>query len=101
MTKTYVQWDTSGKGYKSQTDREYYEDGKHGTLASHNGGSKNCVMPIDYKLRRLTPTEASRLQTIPPWYEWIVSDSQIYKLLGNGFTADVIKHILSYYKSEK
>lgn len=52
----------------------------------------------DLILRRLTPTECARLQTIPDWYIWDVSDTQIYKLLGNGFTIEVIKHILSYYK---
>lgn len=50
----------------------------------------------DYKLRRLTPTECARLQNIPDWYEWIVSDTQIYKMLGNGWTVGVIKHIFSY-----
>jgi DNA-cytosine methyltransferase len=47
-------------------------------------------------LRYITPTECSRLQTIPEWYEWIVSDTQIYKMLGNGWTIEVIKHIFKY-----
>lgn len=50
----------------------------------------------DFKLRRLTPTECARLQTIPDWYEWIVSDTQQYKMLGNGWTVEVIKHIFQY-----
>lgn len=49
----------------------------------------------DYKLRRLTPIECARLQTIPEWYKWIVSDTQIYRMLGNGWTVEVIKHIFS------
>ena len=49
-----------------------------------------------YTLRRLTPIECARLQTVPEWYEWIVSDSQIYKMLGNGWTIEVIKHIFSF-----
>ena len=47
-------------------------------------------------IRRLTPTECARLQTIPEWYEWIVSDSQEYKMLGNAWTIEVIKHILKH-----
>jgi DNA (cytosine-5)-methyltransferase 3A len=48
------------------------------------------------QLRRLTPTECARLQTIPDWYEWVVSDTQQYKMLGNGWTVEVIKHIFQY-----
>lgn len=48
------------------------------------------------RIRRLTPTECARLQTIPDWYKWIVSDTQQYKLLGNGWTIKVIKHIISF-----
>ena len=51
-----------------------------------------------YTLRRLTPLECQRLQTVPSWYKWIVSDSQIYKMLGNGWTVEAIKHILKYLK---
>ena len=45
------------------------------------------------EIRRLTPTECARLQTIPDWYKWKCSDSQIYKMLGNGWTVAVIAHI--------
>ena len=47
-------------------------------------------------LRRLTPLECSRLQTVPFWYKWECSDTQQYKMLGNGWTIEVIKHILSF-----
>lgn len=50
----------------------------------------------DFKLRRLTPLECNRLQTIPPYYKWVVSDSQQYKMLGNGWTVEIIKHIFSF-----
>ena len=96
MTKNYVQWDTSGKGYKSQQDRAFYPEGKHGTLSA---AKQNNILKQNITLRRLTPTECTRLQTVPNWYIWDVSDTQIYKLLGNGFTIEAIKHILSYYKS--
>lgn len=47
-------------------------------------------------IRRLTPIECSRLQTIPEWYKWECSDTQQYKMLGNGWTVEVIKHIFSF-----
>ena len=46
-------------------------------------------------VRRLTPTECARLQTIPNWYKWDCSDTQQYSMLGNGWTVEVIKHIFS------
>lgn len=49
-----------------------------------------------YEIRRLTPTECARLQTIPEWYKWECSNTQQYKMLGNGWTVEVIKHILSF-----
>lgn len=70
----------------------------------------NCLMSAqnnfmqytnDSQIRRLTPKEVSRLQTIPDWYEWIVSDTQIYKMCGNGWTVDVIVHILSFMFKEQ
>ena len=47
-------------------------------------------------IRRLTPTECARLQTIPDWYKWECSDTQQYKMLGNGWTVEVIKHIFKF-----
>jgi site-specific DNA-cytosine methylase len=52
-------------------------------------------------IRRLTPTECSRLQTIPPWYRWECSDSQAYRMLGNGWTVEVIKHIFRFLPFER
>jgi DNA (cytosine-5)-methyltransferase 3A len=49
------------------------------------------------KVRRLTPTECKRLQTVPDWYDMsVVSDTQQYKMLGNGWTIEVIKYILNF-----
>ena len=50
-----------------------------------------------YIIRKLTVLEAMRLQTVPEWYVFPVSDSQAYKMLGNGWTVDVIAHIMSYF----
>ena len=51
-----------------------------------------------YIIRKLTVRECMRLQTVPEWYEFPVSDSQAYKMLGNGWTCEVITHILKYLK---
>ena len=63
---------------------------------ARNDGSGQPVAKIGNMLRRLTPTECSRLQTIPDWYKWGCSDTKAYKMLGNGWTVEVIKHILSH-----
>lgn len=47
-----------------------------------------------YIIRKLTVTECKRLQTVPDDYIFPVSDTQAYKMLGNGWTVDVIAHIL-------
>lgn len=53
------------------------------------------------KIRRLTPTECARLQTIPDWYKWDgISDTQRYKMLGNGWNVETIKHIFKYLKKQ-
>ncbi len=53
-----------------------------------------------YIIRKLTVKECMRLQTVPEWYQFPVSDTQAYKLLGNGWTVDVIAHILHYIKQD-
>ena len=47
-----------------------------------------------YIIRKLTVRECMRLQTVPEWYEFPVSDRQAYKMLGNCWTCEVIAHIL-------
>jgi len=51
---------------------------------------------IEY--RKLTPKECERLQTLPDNYTDGISDTQRYKIIGNGWTVDVISHILSFMK---
>lgn len=53
-----------------------------------------------YIIRKLTVSECKRLQTVPEWYEFPVSDSQAYKMLGNGWTVEVIVHLLKGCVSE-
>lgn len=50
-----------------------------------------------YIIRKLTVTECKRLQTVPEDYVFPVSDTQAYKMLGNGWTVDVIAHIMSHF----
>lgn len=47
-----------------------------------------------YIIRKLTVRECMRLQTVPEWYEFPVSNAQAYKMLGNGWTIEVIAHLL-------
>lgn len=50
-----------------------------------------------YIIRKLTVNECKKLQTVPDWYDMsVISNSQCYKCLGNGWTCDVISHILSH-----
>lgn len=66
------------------------------TARARQDGSGQACIASEVALRRLTPTECARLQTIPSWYRWACSDSQAYRMLGNGWTVEVIKHILSF-----
>jgi DNA (cytosine-5)-methyltransferase 3A len=70
------------------------ENGKHFTLCK---GEAHGIK-YDNRIRRLTPLECERLQTVADNYTNHVSDSQRYKMLGNGWTVDVIAHIFSYLK---
>jgi DNA (cytosine-5)-methyltransferase 3A len=87
----------SGGKQPYQQNRVYDPNGKNPALCSGQeqwGG--NAVLQSDFKIRRLTPTECARLQSIPEWYKWNCSDTQTYRMLGNGFNVEVIKHILKY-----
>jgi site-specific DNA-cytosine methylase len=56
------------------------------------------IVEKQFRIRRLTPIECERLQTVKDNYTNHVSDSQRYKMLGNGWTVDVICHIFNYIK---
>jgi DNA-cytosine methyltransferase len=57
-----------------------------------------CGQAVEYKsnIRRLTPIECERLQTMKDNYTNHVSDTQRYKMIGNGWTVEVIKYIFLY-----
>lgn len=95
-----VEFDENGKPTKARS----YADGKIYTVYEVKGGKitiKGKQYPIKladgfYIIRKLTVTECCRLQTLPDDYCRAVSASQAYKGLGNGWTAEVIIHILSH-----
>ncbi|QZI87834.1 DNA (cytosine-5-)-methyltransferase [Vibrio phage 103E44.1] len=56
------------------------------------------VLDSKTEYRKLTPVECERLQTVPDGYTASVSNTQRYKMLGNGWTVDVITHILKHMR---
>ena len=69
-------------------------NGKTPTLSSNSWEQNNfLVNPETLKWRKLTPLECERLQTVPEGYTAHVSNTQRYKMLGNGWTVDVVAHI--------
>ena len=92
-------------GNGGQGQRIYSVRGKSVTLSANGGGqgAKTGLYKIDlpdgdYIIRKLTPVEAERLQTIPDNYTEGISKTQRYKCIGNGWTVDVIAHILKGLK---
>ena len=80
-----------------QQNRIYDTDGISPALMAQMSCGSHAIKQ-ERKIRRLTPTECERLQTVADGYTNHVSDSQRYKMLGNGWTVDVIAHIFSYIK---
>ena len=81
-------------------DRVFAQQGKAHALTATFANRTNVGLTKDTTQdvywRKLTPVECSRLQTVPDNYCDGVSNSQKYKMLGNGWTVDVICHILSH-----
>lgn len=76
-----------------QDTRVYDINFKNPTLGARCGSS--CFILTD-NIRRLTPLEYERLQTLPDNYTDNVSNNQRYKAIGNGWTVDVIAHIFKH-----
>lgn len=90
---TYIlQWPpgTNSGGYRAL-------DGKTHTLTISSWEANNYLLNEGF-VRKLTPIECERLQTLPDGYTKCVSNTQRYKALGNGWTVDVIAHILKELK---
>jgi len=79
--------------------RVYSPEGKSPTLTTMQGGHRQPKVAEDEtRWRKLTPLECERLQTVPDNYTEGVSNTQRYKMLGNGWTIEVIKHIFKNIK---
>ncbi len=85
-----VEW----KKTKPQQMLELRKDDKSNSLTSSTKDSL-AVKEEELTWRKLTPLECERLQTVPDNYTAAVSNTQRYKMLGNGFTIKVIEHILT------
>ena len=66
----------------------------HKSNAITTVGKDSVAVNEDLTWRKLTPLECERLQTVPDNYTASVSNTQRYKMLGNGWTVEVICHIL-------
>ena len=93
------EWDNDGNPIKVIS----FADGKTYTVYEVKDGNitiKSKTYPIKlqdgyYIIRKLTVSECKRLQTVPEWFEFPVSDTQAYKMLGNGWTVDAIAHLIN------
>ena len=92
-----IEFDDDGRPIKA-----IGKDGKEITIYEVTDGKitiKGKQYPIKLKdgyyiIRKLTVRECMRLQTVPEWYEFPVSNSQAYKMLGNSWTCEVIAHLI-------
>ena len=111
LQKNYKGGNQLNPNYKSQANTMHDTEGKSGTIcAGTHGYANGYVADVDPKYylsartnvgdeqevywRKLTPVECERLQTVPDNYTNHVSNTQRYKMLGNGWTIEVIAHIL-------
>lgn len=98
-TANYIEW--NGSGF-DQDNRAYFLRSKSGNLDTKPQRQKVLLNnDVPYKIRRLTPRECGRLQTVPEhlldkMLSSGISDTQLYKMFGNGWTVSVIAHIFSY-----
>lgn len=95
-----VEWDEEGTPTKAQsgTDGKIYRVYKveNGLICIKGKMYEINLLDGYWIIRKLTVVECARLQTMPDDYCRAVSDSQAYKALGNGWTAEVIIHLLEH-----
>jgi DNA (cytosine-5)-methyltransferase 3A len=102
---TPCEWDEDGRPTKAIS----CADGKTYTVYEVKDGKitiKGKQYPIKladgfYIIRKLTVRECMRLQTVPEWFEFPVSDSRAYQQLGNGWTVSIIQHLLESILKEE
>lgn len=90
-----------GVDFRHDEGFRWRENGKSNSLmaqARQDGTAGQALANIKGIIRRLTPLECERLQTIKDGFTSHVSDTQRYKMIGNGWTIDVISHIFSFLK---
>ena len=93
LRESYMGGNQLNPKYKSQCNTIYPTDGKFATLCAGTHGYSFGYVPAP-TYRKLTPLECERLQTVPEGYtDKGISDTQRYKMLGNGWTVDVVSHI--------
>ena len=94
----FMRYEAVGCDYRSDEGFRFRDNGKSGTLQARARNDESCgqLASIGTRIRRLTPLEAERLQTMKDNFTAVVSDSQRYKIIGNGWTIDVIAHIFKY-----
>ena len=80
---------------KSQTIKSQYYKSSRANFERQGTFHATGVQSEDLTWRKLTPLECERLQTVPDDYTNHVSNTQRYKMLGNGWTIEVIKHIFN------
>ena len=83
----------------SEGSRVYKTTGKSATLTAQSKGGKGGHSGLygdELTWRKLTPNECMALQTVRSDYHMPVSNTQKYKLLGNGWTVEVIAHIFTF-----
>lgn len=90
----------SGGKQPYQQNRVYDTNGISPALMAQMSCGTHAILEKGTKIRRLTPTECERLQTVPDGYTSPVSDTQRYRMLGNGWTVSVVSHIFSYLPKE-
>lgn len=83
-----------------QAVRVYDLKGKAVTQQSQagGGGAKTGLYLVNGEVKSLSKSGVMKLQTIPEWYQFPVTDQQAITLMGNGWTVDVIAHLLNAIK---
>ncbi len=91
-------YSSSGRGNGKVKGRYTVDAKKSLTLTAAGYSDRSFTGIYDGDIKKLTVLECKRLQTVPDDYIMNVSNSQAYKMLGNGWTIDVIAHILKGIK---
>ena len=91
-----------GKDYSPRRAKELVarEDDKCNCLTT-SLTKEHILLDETGEFRKLTPLECERLQTVPDDYTKTVSNTQRYRMLGNGWTVDVVSYIFSFLKGEE